>query len=154
MIKMLEIREMLRLVEQSSLEKLEVINSSFRISIKKGSTKQTFTVNETVQQLVNISEEQISDTSEAMESLVDENPQPHVLQSYYVGKFQPLLKKGDIVEIGSQIGHCTVEALKLTHEIKSDINGVIENILVEEGQLVDFGQPLYKVAVRKEMAHV
>ncbi|MFL9629366.1 hypothetical protein, partial [Aeromonas jandaei] len=64
MVKMLEIREMLRLVEHSSLEKLEVLNSSFRISIKKGSAKQTFTVNETVQQLVNRSEEQISDTSE------------------------------------------------------------------------------------------
>lgn len=154
MVKMLEIREMLRLVEHSSLEKLEVLNSSFRISIKKGSAKQTFTENETVQQLVNISEEQISDTSEILESLMDENPQPHVLQSQYVGTFQPLLKKGDIVEVGSQIGHCTVEALRLTHEIKSDINGVIENILVEEGQLVDFGQPLYKVTVRKEMAHV
>lgn len=153
MVKMLEIREMLRLVEQSSLEKLEVFNSSLRISIKKGSEKPTFTVNETVQHL-DRSDGQISDTPEVVKSLVDENPHPHVLQSHYVGKFQPLLKKGDIVEIGSQIGHCTVEALRLTYEIISDINGVIEKALVEEGELVDFGQPLYRVAVRKEMAHV
>ena len=48
------------------------------------------------------------------------------------------VKEGDVV--------CIVEAMKLMNEIESDYNGKIEKILVEDGQPVEYGTPLFEIA--------
>ena len=53
------------------------------------------------------------------------------------------------VEIGSRITEktvvCIVEAMKLMNEIEADVRGEIVEVLAENGQLVEFGQPLFRV---------
>ncbi|HEX7058207.1 MAG TPA: biotin/lipoyl-containing protein, partial [Bacilli bacterium] len=53
------------------------------------------------------------------------------------------------VEIGSKVGEksvvCIIEAMKLMNEIEAEVTGEIVDILVENGQLVEFGQPLFVV---------
>lgn len=53
---------------------------------------------------------------------------------------------GQSVKVGDTL--CIIEAMKLMNEIESDVSGVVREILVENGQAVEFGQPLFRVERR------
>ena len=76
----------------------------------------------------------------------------HVVKSPMVGTFyrsatpgsKPFVEVGDAVEEGATL--CIVEAMKLMNEIEADKSGVVKSILTENGQPVEFGQPLFVIA--------
>lgn len=78
-------------------------------------------------------------------------PQGHVVTSPMVGTFyrapspgaDPFAQVGDTVKEGQTL--CIIEAMKLLNEIESDKAGVIKEILVENGQAVEYGQPLFVI---------
>ncbi|ACB63028.1 acetyl-CoA carboxylase biotin carboxyl carrier protein [Burkholderia ambifaria] len=78
-------------------------------------------------------------------------PQGHVVTSPMVGTFyrapspgaDPFVQVGDTVKEGQTI--CIIEAMKLLNEIESDKAGVVKEILVENGQAVEYGQPLFVI---------
>ena len=78
-------------------------------------------------------------------------PQGHVVTSPMVGTFyrapspgaEPFVQVGDTVKEGQTI--CIIEAMKLLNEIESDKSGVVKEILVDNGQAVEYGQPLFVV---------
>jgi acetyl-CoA carboxylase biotin carboxyl carrier protein len=78
-------------------------------------------------------------------------PEGHVVKSPMVGTFYRSASPGakPFVEIGDEIGQgdtlCIVEAMKLMNEIEADAAGTIKAILVENGQPVEFGQPLFVI---------
>lgn len=75
-------------------------------------------------------------------------PEGHVLKSSMVGTFyraatpgaEAFVDVGDTVQAGDTL--CIIEAMKLMNEIEADEGGVIKQIFVENGQPVEFGQPL------------
>ncbi|MFC7299172.1 acetyl-CoA carboxylase biotin carboxyl carrier protein [Herminiimonas aquatilis] len=76
-------------------------------------------------------------------------PSGHVVKSPMVGSFYRSSAPGSpaFVEVGSVVKEgdtlCIIEAMKLLNEIDADASGVIKEILVENGQPVEFGQPLF-----------
>ncbi|WP_179095144.1 acetyl-CoA carboxylase biotin carboxyl carrier protein, partial [Burkholderia pseudomallei] len=78
-------------------------------------------------------------------------PQGHVVTSASVGTFyrapspgaDPFVQVGDTVKEGQTL--CIIEAMKLLNEIESDKAGVIKEILAENGQAVEYGQPLFVI---------
>lgn len=76
-------------------------------------------------------------------------PEGHVVKSPMVGSFYRSPSPGAkaFVDIGQSVSAgdtlCIIEAMKLLNEIESDHSGVIKAILVESGQAVEFGQPLF-----------
>jgi acetyl-CoA carboxylase biotin carboxyl carrier protein len=78
-------------------------------------------------------------------------PEGHVVKSPMVGTFYRSSAPGSpaFVEIGSTVKEgdtlCIIEAMKLLNEIDADASGVIKQILVENGQPVEFGQPLFVI---------
>jgi acetyl-CoA carboxylase biotin carboxyl carrier protein len=76
-------------------------------------------------------------------------PTGHVVKSPMVGTFYRSSAPGAaaFVEVGSVVKEgdtlCLIEAMKLLNEIDADAGGVITQILVENGQPVEFGQPLF-----------
>jgi acetyl-CoA carboxylase biotin carboxyl carrier protein len=76
-------------------------------------------------------------------------PEGHVVKSPMVGSFyrspspgaKPFVDVGQSVSEGDTL--CIIEAMKLLNEIEADKSGVIKAILVENGQAVEFGQPLF-----------
>jgi acetyl-CoA carboxylase biotin carboxyl carrier protein len=78
-------------------------------------------------------------------------PEGHLIKSPMVGTFyrsatpgsQPFVEVGDRVEEGGTL--CIIEAMKLMNEIESDKAGVVKSILTENGQPVEFGQPLFVI---------
>ena len=78
-------------------------------------------------------------------------PEGNLVKSPMVGTFyrsaspgaKPFVEVGDTVKVGDTL--CIVEAMKLMNEIESDKAGVIKAILTENGQPVEFGQPLFLI---------
>lgn len=76
-------------------------------------------------------------------------PEGHVVKSPMVGSFYRAPSPGakSFVDIGQNVKEgdtlCIIEAMKLLNEIEADKSGVIKAILVENGQAVEFGQPLF-----------
>jgi acetyl-CoA carboxylase biotin carboxyl carrier protein len=75
-------------------------------------------------------------------------PEGHLVKSPMVGTFyrsaspggKAFVEVGDTVQAGDTL--CIIEAMKLMNEIESDQSGVVKEILVENGQPVEFGQPM------------
>jgi len=78
-------------------------------------------------------------------------PQGHAVKSPMVGTFyrsaapgaKPFVDVGSTVAVGDTI--CIIEAMKLMNEIECDKAGVIKAILVESGQAVEYGQPMFMI---------
>lgn len=76
-------------------------------------------------------------------------PEGHVIKSPMVGSFYRAPSPGAkvFVEVGQSVNAgdtlCIIEAMKLLNEIETDKGGVVKAILVENGQPVEFGQPLF-----------
>jgi acetyl-CoA carboxylase biotin carboxyl carrier protein len=76
-------------------------------------------------------------------------PEGHTVKSPMVGTFyrasapgaKPFVEIGQTVKTGETV--CIIEAMKLLNEIEADRDGVIKAILVENGQPVEYGQPLF-----------
>jgi acetyl-CoA carboxylase biotin carboxyl carrier protein len=76
-------------------------------------------------------------------------PDGHIVKSPMVGTFyragapgaKPLVEVGQSVSEGDRL--CIIEAMKLMNEIEADASGVIKAILVENGEPVEYGQPLF-----------
>jgi acetyl-CoA carboxylase biotin carboxyl carrier protein len=72
-----------------------------------------------------------------------------VVKSPMVGTFyhaaspgaKPFVEVGDVVKQGSPV--CIIEAMKIMNEIESDVAGTIARVLCENGQAVEYGQPLF-----------
>jgi len=77
----------------------------------------------------------------------------HIVASPIVGTFfrspsptaEPFVKLGDTVEAGKTL--CIIEAMKLMNEIPSDAGGTVARVFVENGQPVEYGQPLFGIKV-------
>ena len=76
-------------------------------------------------------------------------PAGHVVKSPMVGTFyvsstpggKPLVEVGSVVKEGEPV--CIIEAMKIMNEIEADKSGTITQVLAENGQAVEFGQPLF-----------
>ncbi len=85
-------------------------------------------------------------------SAAETSPAGNVVKSPLVGTFYaapaedaaPFVKVGDSVKEGQVLA--IVEAMKLMNEIESDFTGTVAEILVENGQAVEFGQPLFVIS--------
>ena len=78
-------------------------------------------------------------------------PKGHALKSPMVGTFYRAPSPGapSFVEVGQSVSKgqtlCIIEAMKLLNEIESDVAGTVKAILVENGQPVEYGQPLFLI---------
>ena len=87
----------------------------------------------------------------AAEADVPAEPAGHMLKSPMVGTFyrastpgaKAFVEVGQAVKTGETI--CIIEAMKLLNEIEADRDGVIKAVLVENGQPVEYGQPLFEI---------
>ncbi|NTV97007.1 MAG: acetyl-CoA carboxylase biotin carboxyl carrier protein [Thiobacillus sp.] len=80
---------------------------------------------------------------------VDEQPEGHVVKSPMVGTFYRTPSPGakSFVEVGQKVSAgdtlCIIEAMKLMNEIEADVGGTVKAILIENGQPVEYGEPLF-----------
>lgn len=165
MLKMHEIRELIKLVDQSSVTDFDYEFEGLKVSIKKGTQPgapiqvQAPAVQETIYQPVSqpvVSAPASVEVSPVVKEEATPKPESqdtglHKIVSPMVGTFyaapapdaSPYVKVGDKVNNSTIV--CIVEAMKLMNEIEAEVKGEIVEILVENGQLVEYGQALFLV---------
>lgn len=163
MLKVQEIRELIKLVDQSSLDEFVYEYEGAKIKMKKNAAVGTVTVKEQVTPAPVVVAERTPAPVAAVEVKQEEQIAPqaqtpaadtsnlHKITSPMVGTFyQSPSPDADVyVKVGSKVSSdsvvCIVEAMKLFNEIEAEVNGEIVEILVKDGQLVEYGQPLFLV---------
>lgn len=171
MLRIHEIREIIKLLDESrSIEKFEYESEGTKIIIQKGRKEkgvndasampegaaapslqpvQAIPKAETAAPLAPVQQVEAKPAAKAPEPKQEENL--HKIVSPMVGTFYskpdpsapPFVKVGDMVGPSSVV--CIVEAMKLFNEIEAEVSGEIVKVLVNEGQLVEYGQPLFLV---------
>ncbi|WEG14314.1 acetyl-CoA carboxylase biotin carboxyl carrier protein [Pullulanibacillus sp. KACC 23026] len=156
-MKIEDIREIIKLVDESSIEEFEFEENGAKMLLKKRSTG-TGTVQlqaapAPVVQPQAVTAGQAPSAPVAQQAQQDEveSDKLHKIVSPMVGTFyassspdsEPFVKPGTKVSTDTVV--CIVEAMKLFNEIEADVKGVIKEVLVENGQLVEYGQPLFLV---------
>jgi acetyl-CoA carboxylase biotin carboxyl carrier protein len=161
-LKVQEIRELIKLVDQSSIDEFVYESEGSKIKMKKNVTgtvtlaqPQPVTIaaaqTHKVAEPVAIQEVQPVPAPPVKEEVKEDTSNLHKITSPMVGTFyQSPSPDADVyVKAGSKVSKdsvvCIVEAMKLFNEIEAEVNGEIVEILVKDGQLVEYGQPLFLV---------
>ncbi|MDH4037982.1 MAG: acetyl-CoA carboxylase biotin carboxyl carrier protein [Candidatus Krumholzibacteria bacterium] len=153
-----EIEELIRLVEESGINELEVSHGRKRIRISKGGSALFHGVaaGQPPAPAPHPSPQVAGSEDDAGEAGGEEKLASNLKQikSPMVGTFyrapapgsEPFAEIGQTVAVGQTV--CIVEAMKLMNEIGSDFNGVIRRVLTENGQPVEYGQPLFLIETK------
>ena len=138
-----KIKTLIELVENSGIAELEIKEGEEFVRISRSSTAVQHVYAAPQQHAVPAA------ASAAAAAAAPTVPEGHVVKSPMVGSFYRSPSPGAkaFVDIGQTVSAgdtlCIIEAMKLLNEIESDHSGVIKAILVESGQPVEFGQPLF-----------
>lgn len=149
-----EIKEMINLMNENSLTELEVEKEGMRIRLKKGSQGEV-TMQDGAAKMVFAPQPTayIAPQIPTKDTETQKEPSGKTaeVKSPMVGTFYraPSPESPAFVEINQtiEIGQvvCIIEAMKLMNEIKSEIRGKIVDILVDNAEPVEFGQPLFLI---------
>jgi acetyl-CoA carboxylase biotin carboxyl carrier protein len=159
MLKVHEIRELIKLINHSSIDEFTYEHEGSKIMMKKSTTEAVQVVQAPQQPVAAVAappREVVQETvaervSESVKTEREENANLHQITSPMVGTFYASSSPDEdvYVSVGSKVTKdsivCIVEAMKLFNEIEAEVDGEIVEILVENGQLVEFGQPLFLV---------
>lgn len=144
-----KLKTLIDLVSESDISELEITEAEGKVRIVKAGTQSVvYTQNAPMQTSVAapaaVSAVEVAPSAPAV-------PTGHAVKSPMVGTFYsasspdapPFVAVGAVVKKGQTV--CIIEAMKLLNEIEADADGVITQVLVENGQPVEFGQPLYLI---------
>ncbi|WP_026572562.1 acetyl-CoA carboxylase biotin carboxyl carrier protein [Bacillus sp. UNC438CL73TsuS30] len=167
MLKVQEIRELIKLVDQSSIDEFVYENEGSKIKMKKSVTSVVTTVQPVVHTEVPSAQavqaapvqpaapvtpvQEIKQEPVTEASVQADTSNLHKITSPMVGTFyaSPSPDADVYVKAGSKVSKdsivCIVEAMKLFNEIEAEVNGEIVEVLAKDGQLVEYGQPLFLV---------
>lgn len=133
---------LIKAVSDSKLTQFEMKDGEFKISMGKEKETVIATADSTVTIPAAVpagSEEQKAD----MAGQVVKAPLVGTFYSASAPDAAPFVQVGDTVAEGQTLG--IIEAMKLMNEIESDYAGTVKEILVENGQMVEYGQPLFVI---------
>lgn len=135
-----------RLIEDMGNSKLTEINIDFPDGTKIGMKKEIGNIVENQKVVIQEVEPQVAST----ENKTQEN-EGNIVKSPMVGTFylrpdpnsEPYVEVGKVVKKGDVL--CIIEAMKLMNEIESEFDGEVAEILVKDGEMVEYGKPLFRI---------
>ncbi|EES91961.1 acetyl-CoA carboxylase biotin carboxyl carrier protein [Clostridium botulinum] len=153
------IQEIIKTMSNSDLTSLEIETQDIRIAMKKGEVKEYISTNKeniTRKDSNSVREEETVPVKEVVVERIQEtkmNDSLVTISSPIVGTFysapspedNPFVTRGSKVKKGETL--CIIEAMKLMNEIEAEENCEIVEILVENEEMVEYGQPLFKVRI-------
>lgn len=152
-----EIRELIRLLDETSLSEIYFESENAKLHLKKPEPERAVPSVPVVQSApVAVSQAPVPTASPApvanptQETKVEDEG-VHVIVSPMVGTFyrSPSPDAPTFVETSAKVNSstvvCIVEAMKLMNEIEAEVSGEVVEIMAQNGQLVEYGQPLFKI---------
>ncbi|HEY0202341.1 MAG TPA: acetyl-CoA carboxylase biotin carboxyl carrier protein [Burkholderiaceae bacterium] len=143
-----KLKTLIDLVSESNVSELEITEAEGKVRIVKGSGA---VVQQVVAAPVAASAPAVAVAAPAAVAPAVEVPAGHLVKSPMVGTFYRSASPGAkaFVEVGDQIKEgdtiCIIEAMKILNEIEADKSGTVTQILGENGQAVEYGQPLFVI---------
>lgn len=146
-----KLKKLIDLVEESGIAELELTEGEEKVRISRQPPHQAFQYAPAYMQAPMMQAPAQAAPTLAAEPVaaVAEIEKGHVVKSPMVGTFyrSPSPDAKAFVEVGSTVSVgdtlCIIEAMKLLNEIESDQSGVVKAILIENGQPVEYGEPLF-----------
>lgn len=146
------IKQVIDLMKRSELTEFEFEEEGFKLRLSRQSNSQAAPI---IQSIAPVASEQPTSpgNSEGLATMPiakEDDPNVLIIKSPMVGTFYlaPSPESPNFVKIGSKVVPdtivCIVEAMKVMNEIQAEAEGTITEILVENGQSIEFGQPLFK----------
>lgn len=141
-----ELEKVIALMEASSLSELEVSEGDKRLVLKR----------ETLQSQVQVMQAPMMQAQAPMAAPAENKEDKpshsgHVIKSPMVGTFyqSPSPSSPSFAEVGQAVKKgdvvCIIEAMKMMNQIEADKSGIVEAVLAEDGQPVEFDQPLFTI---------
>ena len=152
----MEYSDIKKLIEDMGNSKLTSLDIEFPDGIKIKMEKKDEKIVEKVVSTENINTVSINDNLNTNEDVVEKNikseeKEGKIIVSPMIGTFytKPSPVSNPFVEVGKTIKKgdtvCIVEAMKLMNEIESEFDGKVVEVFVKDGQMVDFGKPLFRI---------
>jgi acetyl-CoA carboxylase biotin carboxyl carrier protein len=147
-----KLKKLIDLVQESGIAELEITEGEEKVRISRsGSAVQTAMMAMPQATTMLTAAPAAAAAAPAAAPEVPAEPEGHVVKSPMVGTFyrssapgaKPFVEVGQTVNAGDTL--CIIEAMKLLNEIEADQGGVIKTVLVENGQPVEYGQPLFLI---------
>ncbi len=140
-----KLKKLIDLVEESGISELEITEGEEKVRISRAGPGQRPVIY--APEAVSIQAAAPAQPAQSVEKPA--TPEGHVVKSPMVGTFyrspspgsKVFVEIGQFVNVGDTI--CIIEAMKLLNEIESDHAGTIKAVLVENGQPVEYGEPLF-----------
>lgn len=151
-----EIKELMTLFNESNMTEFHLSNEEFEVQFSKRE-EYPQVVSNAVAPVANVVSPvvEVAPVNAASSAEAQETPQVATDAKYITSPIvgvvylQSSPDADPFVQVGKQITSndtvCIVEAMKIMNEIKSDFNGEVVEVLVENGQMVDFGQKLFAI---------
>jgi len=148
-----KLKKLIDLVQESGIAELEITEGEEKVKIVKGGGISVVPAAAAATLSASAAPEAPRAPPPATPAAAAVEPPPgqegHVVKAPMVGTFyrspspdaKPFVEVGQTVKEGQTI--CIIEAMKLMNEIETDAAGVVKAILVENGQPVEYGQPLF-----------
>lgn len=142
-----DIKELILTIDRTSIQNVEIEENSFKISISKSAIRddRDYDLKEKQGVIERPMHEEIYEESEmASEDL-------YIVKAPIVGVFYaaPSPDSDSFAKVGDHVKKdqplCIIEAMKIMNEIQSEVNGEVVEILVENEDIVEYGQPLMKI---------
>lgn len=152
----MEYSDIKKLIEDMGNSKLTSLDIEFPDGIKIKMEKKDEKIVEKVVSTENINTVSINDNLNTNEGIVEKNiksdeKEGKIIVSPMIGTFyaKPSPDSNPFVEVGKTIKKgdtvCIVEAMKLMNEIEAEFDGKVVEVFVKDGQMVDFGKPLFRI---------
>lgn len=142
-----KIKQIIKVFEDSALQKLEIEADDLKIEMEKPETKVTTVVSETVAPSNPFIAEEVKEEKEADNKDWVKSP---LVGTFYVApspEAAPFVKVGDRVKEGDVL--CIIEAMKVMNEIKAPKSGYVTEVKAQNGELVQFDQELIALGDKK-----
>ena len=148
-----KLKTLIDLVSESNVSELEITEAEGKVRIVKGGPAgvQAAAAPMAMPQATVAAAPALAPAAAPAAAPVAEVPKGHVVKSPMVGTFYRASAPGakSFVEVGSQVKEgetiCIIEAMKILNEIEADKAGTVTQILCENGQAVEYGQPLFVI---------
>ena len=144
-----KIKKLIELLEESSLTELEIVEGEESVRLMRGGQAQAMPFG--APQMVAAAPAPTTQVIEQSKDEEDQMPEGELVLSPMVGTFfaasgpgvDAFVSMGQTVGIGDTL--CIIEAMKMFNQIESDLSGTVVAILVENGQPVEYDQPLFVI---------
>lgn len=147
-----KLKTLIDLVSESNISELEITEAEGKVRIVKGAAAALVATPAAASAPVVVAAPAVGAPPSMTAPAAAAEPPGHVVKSPMVGTFYRASSPGaaPFVELGSAVKEgdtlCIIEAMKILNEIEADKSGTIAQILVENGQAVEYGQPLFVIA--------